>query len=177
MADDLLLPAQVRAARALLDWSQDDLARRAGVGLSTVKDMEIGKRDPSSDSVAAIRRALEVEGVRFLPSNGEGPGARLHKPHIQVIRWPTRKTIDDLFPFRVAWRNTRVNVYLPALILDDLAGVATRPTEAEYIEIFRHHLSNILARVSNAIEGGRIGVDGWLRMTSADFFGSGHHGR
>jgi transcriptional regulator with XRE-family HTH domain len=56
---------QCRAGRALLKWSQTQLAEAAGVALTTVSDYEIDKRDPRPDSLTAIRRALEAAGVVF----------------------------------------------------------------------------------------------------------------
>lgn len=61
--------AQSKAARALLDWSQSRLAEEAGLSESTVRDFEKGRRMPSTDSLAKIEEALEVEGVSFI-ANG-----------------------------------------------------------------------------------------------------------
>lgn len=70
-------PAQSRAARGLIDWSQTELASAAGVSLSTVRDFETGKRVPISNNLAAIRRALEAAGVEF--TNGGEPGVKLKR--------------------------------------------------------------------------------------------------
>ena len=56
-------PAQTRAARVWLDWTQAELAARASVGLSTVRDLEAAKREPIANNLAAIRRALESGGA------------------------------------------------------------------------------------------------------------------
>ncbi|MFT8246606.1 helix-turn-helix domain-containing protein [Roseomonas sp. BN140053] len=72
-------PAQVRAARALVDWSQSDLAENARVSLSTVRDFEAGRRQPMRQNIEAMQRALEGVGVIFVAENGEGPGVRLRK--------------------------------------------------------------------------------------------------
>lgn len=65
---EILTPKQVRAARALLAWSQRDLARAADVATSTVADFERGQRTPVANSAQAIRNALENAGIRFLPT-------------------------------------------------------------------------------------------------------------
>jgi len=77
-----LVGAQIRAARALLRWSADDLARRAMVGINTVRRAEISETETSLTAAneAAIRRAFESAGVEFIPENGHGPGVRLGKP-------------------------------------------------------------------------------------------------
>lgn len=74
-----ITPAQSRAARALLNWSQPELANASGTGLSTIRDFETGKRQPIANNLAAIRTALESAGVIFIASNGDGPGVRLRK--------------------------------------------------------------------------------------------------
>ena len=70
-------PAQCRAARALLNIKQPDLAAWAEIGLSTVVDFERERRQVAAPSVAAIKRALEEAGVEFIPENGGGAGVRL----------------------------------------------------------------------------------------------------
>ena len=72
-----MTPAQSRAARALLDCSQTQLAAKASLGLSTVVDFERERRVVSADAIAAIRAALESAGVEF--TNGGQPGVRLRK--------------------------------------------------------------------------------------------------
>ena len=76
----ILTPAQCCAARGLVEWSQDQLAKNAGVGNSTVRDFEKGRRVPLFENLLAIRRALEGAGVEFIPArSGTGIGVRLRK--------------------------------------------------------------------------------------------------
>jgi transcriptional regulator with XRE-family HTH domain len=70
-----MTPDQSRAARGLLDWSQAELAARSNLSESTVRDFEKGRRVPSINNLAAIRRALEAAGVEFI--DGDQPGVRL----------------------------------------------------------------------------------------------------
>ena len=74
--------AQLRAARALLRMTADDVAKAAQVGVATVRRAEISEGDslginPANE--AAIRTALEAAGVEFIAENGGGPGVRLRK--------------------------------------------------------------------------------------------------
>ena len=69
--------AQFRAARALLDWSQDRLAAEAEVGRATVGDFERGARRPIRLSLKAMRRALEAAGIEFLWTESGGEGVLL----------------------------------------------------------------------------------------------------
>ena len=70
-----------KAARALLAWSQEQLAAAAGISIPTIKRLEasdgpLGGRSETGDK---IRKTLEVAGVEFINENGGGPGVRLRK--------------------------------------------------------------------------------------------------
>jgi transcriptional regulator with XRE-family HTH domain len=75
-----LSPAQSRAARALLEWSQNDLERAAKVAKKTIADFERGVRQPYDRTLEALREALEKAGIEFIPENGGGAGVRMRKP-------------------------------------------------------------------------------------------------
>jgi transcriptional regulator with XRE-family HTH domain len=75
--DMTITAAQCRAARALLDIRQPQLAASAGVSPTTIRDLESGKRTPIANNLAAIRAALEQAGVEFIAENGGGAGVRL----------------------------------------------------------------------------------------------------
>lgn len=72
-----ITPAQSRAARGLLDWSQAKLGLHSNLSESTVRDFEKGRRLPSPNNLAAVQKALESAGVIFVDANGGGPGVRL----------------------------------------------------------------------------------------------------
>jgi hypothetical protein len=74
-----LAPAQIRAGRALLHWSAEDLARESAVGLATIRRAENSQNETSMNAPndLAVRRALEAAGVEFIDENGGGPGVRL----------------------------------------------------------------------------------------------------
>ncbi|WP_082464003.1 helix-turn-helix domain-containing protein [Sphingomonas sp. Leaf17] len=74
---------QCRAARALLDWSAQDLAHRAGIGVATVRRFESGSVVAAS-SVESMITALSDAGVAFIAAGGSSPdggeGVRLSSP-------------------------------------------------------------------------------------------------
>jgi transcriptional regulator with XRE-family HTH domain len=72
-----LSPSQCRAARALLNWSQAQLAAASKVATKTVADFERASRTPYERTVEDLRRALEAAGVEF--TNGDQPGVRMKK--------------------------------------------------------------------------------------------------
>jgi transcriptional regulator with XRE-family HTH domain len=71
----MMTPPQCRAARGLLNWNQDDLARAARVSVVTVRNFENDKSVPQRATLDVIQRALEVAGVEF--TNGDSPGVRM----------------------------------------------------------------------------------------------------
>ena len=76
----LITVEQIRAARGLLNWSQSELAKKAGLSLPTVKRVEAKRGVPVSDEARAnLQKALERAGIEFIEENGGGPGVRLRK--------------------------------------------------------------------------------------------------
>ena len=71
--------AQVRAARGLLAWSQDQLVEASSVPRRTIARLELGEGEPQKRTLTAIRTALEAAGVEFIEENGGGVGVRLRK--------------------------------------------------------------------------------------------------
>jgi len=71
--------SQIKAARALLGWSQDELANRSGVSQPTIKRLEAkgGDIGGRAETGAKMRAALEKAGIEFI--NGDAPGVRLRK--------------------------------------------------------------------------------------------------
>jgi len=74
---DKLLPCQCRAARALLDWTQAELAENAGLCRSTVRDFESGRHIPHQANLDKLAAALELGGVGFLFGEAGGIGVQL----------------------------------------------------------------------------------------------------
>jgi transcriptional regulator with XRE-family HTH domain len=77
MTNHSLSGGQIRAARALLRWSVEELARQASLGLNTIKRAEAkdGRTSLTAANELAIRRVFEAAGVEF--TNGDKPGVRL----------------------------------------------------------------------------------------------------
>lgn len=77
-----LTPMQCRAARALLDWTQQELADVAQVSRATVRDFELGKHDTHRSTERLIMEALSAAGITlaFDPLLGEGVFLRVSHP-------------------------------------------------------------------------------------------------
>jgi DNA-binding transcriptional regulator YiaG len=77
----MLSPEQCRAARGWLGWSQDELAKRANVSLSTVKDFERGARIPIGNNLTAMQKAIEAAGMGLIVGvGGRGIGITVADP-------------------------------------------------------------------------------------------------
>ena len=71
--------SQCRAARALIGWSQGQLAEASKVSEKTVADFERQARVPYERTIRDMQAALETAGIDFIPENGGGAGLRLRE--------------------------------------------------------------------------------------------------
>lgn len=112
MPDDntqiVLTPAQSRAARALLGWSQTELARRASVATSTVADFERGQRSPVTNNLEALKLAFEKEDITFPPGGAVVgalpkmvPRSQVPQDRVRPIRWISENQLNQ-------WGDSRV---------------------------------------------------------------------
>ena len=75
-----LQSAQIRGARGALDWSMMDLAKAAGLSVSTIQRAEKGRSEDVSSAVCSrLQIAFNTAGVRFLEDEGEGAGLRFRQ--------------------------------------------------------------------------------------------------
>lgn len=74
-------PELLRAARALLNWTREDLAGHSGTSAETVRYYESRGGDPRFSTIQAWIRAFQKAGVEFLPAaDGWGEGIRFRSP-------------------------------------------------------------------------------------------------
>lgn len=105
---------QIKAARAMLDWSQTVLAEKCGeVSVPTIKLLENGRVNSGENTLNAIRRTFEKYGIEFLPQNG----VRFRDDLIKIIE---RTKADE-------------NIYLK--LLDDMY-YTVRDTKTEILHSF-----------------------------------------
>ena len=74
----MITAAQCRAARALLKWSQEDLAERSGIGVATIRTFETDASSPYKRTLQTLKTTFEEAGVAFIDRD-EGVGVMLRK--------------------------------------------------------------------------------------------------
>ena len=93
----MITGTQIRAARAMVRWTVEQLAKAAQVGVMTVRRAEAVDGVPAMlvNNAMAIRAALESAGVDFIAENGGGPGVRLRKANPGSIDAGDLNAIND----------------------------------------------------------------------------------
>ena len=91
-----LLASQCRAARAMLGFSQRDLAKHAEVAHRTIADFETGSRTPHPRTLKAIRETLEKSGVLFIDADPTGPTALGAGVRLKAAEVTPSKSSDEV---------------------------------------------------------------------------------
>ena len=75
----MIIGEQIRAARAMLKWTADDLAQKSEIGVATIRRLEAMNGIPKGQAriLDAIQRTLEQAGVEFIGTPNHQPGVRL----------------------------------------------------------------------------------------------------
>lgn len=143
--------AQCRAARALLNWSQEQLAENAQVARATLADFEREGRVPMRQNLLAIVAALEAAGVAFIPENGEGAGVRFRK---RLLEFSNAVSPDgDGVSLSVRYQDQAYRALVSREILDDLDRTNYRTFEAR-VGAVQRHLPLILRSVEAKLASG-----------------------
>ena len=75
----MITGSQIRAGRALLNWSAQVLADESGVGVATIRRMELAASIPSSNAqtLSLVKNTFENAGIEFIGAPNDRPGVRL----------------------------------------------------------------------------------------------------
>lgn len=82
---------QIKAARALLDWSRDDLAQATGLSVATIRNLEMGFISPRGSTTNVVREAIENAGLEFIDQEG----VRRRLDEVKVYRG--EDSLENLF--------------------------------------------------------------------------------
>lgn len=154
-------PAQCRAARALLSWSQDDLEKRSGISKRTIADFEREVRRPYDRTVEALRKTLDAHGVQFVPQNGGGDGVRLRTPVPRLLR---REDVDH--PGWVAFTFHYRNKTLDAFISHQTLAKMTPSTSP--LAVFDRHSQRIIECAAEKFDRGERDGEGRILLLPGD---------
>jgi transcriptional regulator with XRE-family HTH domain len=86
-------PAQIRAARAMKNWNQKDLALKAGLAVPTIANIETSKQKPSIRTLKKIQAIFEKEDIEFTANDG----LRKKRGNVRIFRGP--KEYKQFFNF------------------------------------------------------------------------------
>lgn len=164
---------QCAAARILVDWSQDHLAKSAGVARATITSFEGNTRiEPSRKNLLAIIASLEQRGVAFIPEDverGLGAGVRLRKLELEyssTLRTSLQAEGWDLiFPVRYKGKNCMVTI--TRAIIDDIARGNFRTTD-ERVKVVQTFLPQFLSAVETRL-GAMAEVPAQITLAMEDF--------
>jgi DNA-binding XRE family transcriptional regulator len=152
ISKSVLIPAQIRAGRALVGVSQQELAKHAEVSLTSLREIEGQRRAPDTVAAEKIRRALLNLGVVFIPSSVEtGPGVCLADKRPNIVRPPTTVLFWEGVPFSVEWEGKEVIVFVSREAIDDLGRHREKQSDEVYLATFEKHRGDILDGVAHAI--------------------------
>lgn len=127
----MIEPRQIRAARALLNWSQTDLAEASGVAVSSIKNIENSLTVARKETIEDIKGALEKSGVEFTP----GSGVRAKTESITVLKGSEalKSFFDDVYNTIQSSKNRQILVH----------GVEEKSYESADKDYVEHHLARM----------------------------------
>ena len=158
--------AQCRAGRALLNWSQDELAENSQVARTTVTEFESNYRTPMRQNLLALQSAIEVAGIEFIPDNGGGVGVRFRKVVIEYSR--NVKTDNDKVILRVRYRGHPYTVVIPYDVIDDIDRSDYR-TDKEFGKALEKKLPIYLRVAEKKIIAGTVSDRNFVMLSHGDF--------
>ncbi len=159
-----MTPAQVRMARAAVNWSLDQLAQAAGVHRNTIHNFETGRYSGSPEKLRAVREALQKAGVEFI-GEAENAGVRL-RPHgtgdkLAAAGLALAGTAGALMAAgqSVLVVNSTQDAGLARSILEELrVNVIEVETGEEALMILQEHALNLSAIFTDVMMPGMDGV-------------------
>ncbi|KZK97461.1 hypothetical protein PsAD5_02310 [Pseudovibrio sp. Ad5] len=146
--------AQCRAARSLLEWSQDDLATNARVSRATVADFEANSRRPMRNNLTSMENCMFAGGVDFLSeTDGLGVGVRFREPKLEYIKNVDLDHNRDIATIKMRYEGEPFLCIVPFEAIEDFHH-ANFSTDNEYSRAVSEMLHHILAVVEKQAKHG-----------------------
>lgn len=146
----MISAAQCRAARAMLDWTQEKLAESAQVARPTIADFERNFRAPMRNNLISIMNTFEAAGLSFIPDNGEGAGVRFRKVELEYIKSVKDRNGDIAIPVR--YRGQRITLIAPREIIHDMDRT-NYASPKERAQSVTNHLPKYLVAAEKKVSG------------------------
>src|ERR1700680_1627253 len=161
--------AQCRAARALLDWTQEQLAQNAQVARATIADFERNIRMlPMRQNLVSIVSTLEVAGIQFVAENDSGEGVGVRFRRLQLEYSTTVRPDHDNIIISVRYKGMPFAVTIPRAIIEDIDH-ASSLTTAESVKMVQNHLPKFLRATEEKLIRGKVSNNGRIILAHKDF--------
>lgn len=156
-------PAQCRAARALLSWSQEELANKSRISRKTIADFERDARLQHGRTVEAVQATLEASGVEFIAQNGGGEGVRFR---LAMPRFLFRR--DDVpdrswVAFAFDYKGARYNGFVAYQALASISLSNLPP-----LGVFDRDRDRILLHAAEQVDAGNLDPEGRVMIRGGD---------
>jgi DNA-binding XRE family transcriptional regulator len=155
-------PAQCRAARALLSWSQADLSAQARIAKKTIADFEREARSPFESTALSLQSCLEAHGVIFIPENGGGAGVRFRLAMPCLFRWndvPGRNWIAFAFDYK----GQRIVGFADYQAMARISLSNKHP-----VAVFERDRQRIMMRAAEKFDAGELDAEGRVLILPGD---------
>jgi transcriptional regulator with XRE-family HTH domain len=157
-----MTPAQCRAARAMLNWSQNDLETAARVSKKTIADFERDQRSQQSRTIEAIEVALTAHGIIFIPQNGAGEGVRKRASMPRLFR---RDDVGhrEWVAFAFDYKQNRITGFI---LYETLSSTAL--ADIEPIAAFDRDVARILMCAAEKFDNNELDHEGQVFIRQGD---------
>lgn len=162
----MISPAQCRAGRALLAWSQEDLEKRSAVNKRTIAEFEReGRGQLQAKIELQIRSAFTEAGVELIEQNGGGDGVRFVRPMPRFVRLFRRDdvTYRNWVAFAFDYKGERHT----AFVKYDALGIED-PERQDPIEIFDANRGKILQCAAQKFDANDLDPEGRVLIQAGD---------
>ncbi len=132
---------QIRAARALLNWTQEELAQVSGLSLRALNSIERGLVVPRIDNLRAIQGAFEKANIEF----GENDGVRRRTERLDIVKFEGAEYLDQhLLDVMQEVRTPGSEVLFNIVSETDYAGLNSEILDEYFIHLSRYHITERL---------------------------------
>jgi len=156
---------QCRAARSLLNWTQDELATNARISRATVADFEASARQPIKNNLIAMEDCMFAAGVEFVPESGDaGVGVRFRERKLEYTKNVRVSRFDHRATMSMRYAGQPFTCVISLNAIDDYHRTNFK-TDEEFTAGINEALHQIVAAVERQAKDGNGIQDGKLIVT------------